>query len=181
MELIIRDYGDADRDDVNRVALAAFDQYEGQYEDWASFRDGIGRMAELASAADLIVADRGGVVGAVAHVAPGGPRAAMFPAHWSILRMLVVAPSARGQGIARHLTAAALERALQAGAPVVGLHTSPIMEKALAMYLGIGFVLDCALPPIRGVPYGRYVLEREAIAVALRRLGHDGHRRLNHR
>lgn len=170
MELIIRDYGNADRDKVNRVALAAFDQYEGQYEDWTSFREGIGRMADLAGAADLIVAERGGVVGAVVHVGPGGPRGALFPAHWSLIRMLVVAPSARGQGIATRLMEAALERALQAQAPVVGLHTSPIMEAALAMYLRIGFVPDCALPPIRGVPYGRYVMEREAIPAALGRL-----------
>ena len=39
-----------------------------------------------------------------------------------------------------------------------------------SMYLRIGFVLDCALPPIRGVPYARYVLDRQAIPLALERL-----------
>jgi hypothetical protein len=39
-----------------------------------------------------------------------------------------------------------------------------------SMYLCIGFVLDCALPPVRGMPYARYPLDRQAIPLALERL-----------
>lgn len=53
-----------------------------------------------------------------------------------------------------------------AGAPVVGLHTSPIMASALRMYEAAGFVRDRDLPPIRGVPYGRYVLAAPAFEAA---------------
>jgi ribosomal protein S18 acetylase RimI-like enzyme len=166
--VLIRDYASSDRDDVNRVALAAFSQYGQHYEDWATFQEGIGRMADLASDAELVVAERVGVVvGGVVHVGPGSPRNSIFPDDWSVIRMLVVDPHERGQGIGKRLVGACLERALRAVAPIIGLHTSPIMEHALSLYTSIGFERDCDLPAIKGVPYARYVLLQAAIPAAL--------------
>jgi GNAT superfamily N-acetyltransferase len=157
--LRVRAYDPLDRDAVNAVARAAFAQYEHDYEDWPDFVQGIARMADLAAHADLLVADLGGkVIGAVAHIGPGRPRATFFPEEWSVIRMLVVNPAQRGQGAGRELVNGCLQLALQAGAPAVGLHTSPIMASALRMYEAVGFVRDRDLAPIRGVPYGRYVL-----------------------
>jgi hypothetical protein len=45
------------------------------------------------------------------------------------------------------------------------------MASALRMYEAIGFVRDCDLPPIRGVPYGRYVLPLADIPAAVELLG----------
>lgn len=164
----VRPFAAADRERVNAVARAAFAEYAGEYEDWPSFIEGIGRMADLASDGDLFVAELDGViVGAVVHVGPGRPRSAIFPGDWSVIRMLVVAPEARGQGVGRLLVAACLECAQAAAAPVVGLHTTPVMASALRMYTAIGFTRDRDLAPIRGVPYGRYVLLAEGIAAAL--------------
>jgi GNAT superfamily N-acetyltransferase len=164
----IRAYAAADREAVNAVARAAFAEYAHDYADWPSFIDGIGRMAELAPDADLLVAEQdGAIVGAVAHVEPGRPRSAIFPMAWSVIRMLVVDPQRRGQGAGRQLVAACLRLARDAGAPAVGLHTSPIMASALRMYEAIGFVRDGDLPPIRGVPYGRYVLPQARIPAAI--------------
>ena len=164
----------ADREAVNAVARAAFAQYKADYEDWPSFIAAIGRMADLAdssSGADLLVAECGGrVVGAVAHLGPGRPRSAISPDDWSVIRMLVVDPAMRGQGVGRQLVAGCLRLALEAGAPVVGLHTSPVMASALRMYEAIGFVRDRDLDPIRGVPYGRYMLPADDIPAALARL-----------
>jgi hypothetical protein len=53
---MIRDYVEADRAAVNAVALAAFAQYAGDYEDWPTFSAGIARMADLAADGDLLVA-----------------------------------------------------------------------------------------------------------------------------
>jgi ribosomal protein S18 acetylase RimI-like enzyme len=167
----IRPYAEADREAVNAVARAAFAQYSQDYADWPSFIDGIGRMAELAAHADVLVAEQDGVIaGAVAHVGPGRPRAAFFPDAWSVIRMLVVDPARRGQGAGRALMAGCLRLAREAGAPAVGLHTSPLMASALRLYEAIGFVRDSELPAIRGVPYGRYVLAEAAIPEALARL-----------
>jgi ribosomal protein S18 acetylase RimI-like enzyme len=165
---VIRDYVPADRAAVNAVALAAFAQYAGDYEDWPTFSAGIGRMADLAADGDLVVAERAGrVAGAVVHVGPGRPRSAIFPADWSVIRMLVVDPDQRGGGIGRALVAACLARARRAQAPAIGLHTSPIMVSALRMYETIGFVREHDLPPIRGVPYARYMLPAADIGAAL--------------
>jgi ribosomal protein S18 acetylase RimI-like enzyme len=168
----IRRHTVADRDAVNAVARAAFAQYARDYEDWPTFIEGIGRMADLAKDADVLVAEQDGVIaGAVAHVGPGRPRAAFFPPAWSVIRMLVVDPRRRGQGAGRALVAGCLRLALDAGAPAVGLHTSPVMASALRMYEAIGFARDSDLPPIRGVPYGRYVLAAQDIPNAIMLLG----------
>jgi ribosomal protein S18 acetylase RimI-like enzyme len=167
----IRDYAETDRAGVNAVALAAFAQYAGDYDDWPAFSAGIARMADLAGDGDLLVAERDGTVaGAVVHVGPGRPRSAIYPDDWSVIRMLVVAPERRGGGIGRALVGAALERAQRARAPAVGLHTSPIMATALRLYESIGFVREHDLPPIRGVPYARYVLPAADVDRALARL-----------
>jgi ribosomal protein S18 acetylase RimI-like enzyme len=172
--VVVRAYAAADRAAVNAVALAAFAQYAGDYDDWPTFSADIGRMADLAADGDLLVAEReGAVVGAVVHVGPGRPRSAIFPQDWSVIRMLVVDPAARGAGVGRALVAATLERAARAGAPAVGLHTSPIMATALRLYEGIGFRREHDLPPIRGVPYARYVLPAADIGTALARLAHS--------
>jgi GNAT superfamily N-acetyltransferase len=169
---VVRRYAPADSAHVNAVARAAFAQYAAHYEDWPTFIEGIGNMADLAGGGDLFVAEREGViVGAVVHIGPGRPRSAIFPAEWSVIRMLVVAPEARGLGAGRQLVAACLECARRAGAPVVGLHTSPVMASALRLYTAIGFRRDCELAPIRGVAYGRYVLAAEEIGSALAMLG----------
>jgi ribosomal protein S18 acetylase RimI-like enzyme len=165
---LVRPYALRDREAVNAVARAAFAQYADDYEDWPSFIEGIGLMADLAAHADLLVAEQdGAIVGAVAHVGPGRPRAAFFPEEWSVIRMLVVDPQRRGQGAGRALVAGCLRLARDAGAPFVGLHTSPLMASALRMYEAIGFVRDSDLPPIRGVPYGRYMLPAAGIPAAL--------------
>lgn len=168
----IRRFAEADRAAVNAVARAAFAQYAQDYADWPSFIEGIGRMAELARDADLLVAEQDGeIAGAVAHLGPGRPRAAFFPPEWSVIRMLVVDPRRRGQGAGRALVEECLRLARDAGAPAVGLHTSPVMASALRMYEALGFVRDADLPPIRGVAYGRYVL---ALAVVPGGTGRPG-------
>ena len=164
----VRPFSSLDANRVNAIAQAAFAEYEGKYADWPSFIEGIGRMADLAADGDLFVAELEGViVGAVVHVGPGRPRSAIFPEDWSVIRMLVVAPEARGQGVGRQLVAGCLARAQAAAAPVVGLHTTPVMASALRMYTAIGFTRDRDLAPIRGVAYGRYILPADEINAAL--------------
>jgi ribosomal protein S18 acetylase RimI-like enzyme len=151
-------FTDADEAAVNRVALAAFEQYRDQYQDWPQFSQRIGSMASLAAGAEVVVARDGErVVGAVAYVGPGQPKAAFFAQEWPVLRMLVVEPSFRGRGVGRMLTEACVRRAVRDGAPLIALHTSHIMKVALAMYQRIGFRFESEAPAIHGVPYGIYI------------------------
>ena len=168
MSVLVRPYEPRDREAVNAAARVAFAQYANDYADWPSFIEGIGRMADLAKDADVLVAEQdGAIIGAVAHVGPGRLRAAFFPMEWSVIRMLVVDPRRRGQGAGRQLVAGCLRLARDAGAPFVGLHTSQVMASALRMYEAIGFMRDQDLAPIRGVQYGRYVLAAADIPAAL--------------
>lgn len=58
------------------------------------------------------------------------------------LRMLAVAPEARGKGIAGHLMRAALRQALADGARRVVLSTQDAMTTAQRLYLRLGFVAE---------------------------------------
>jgi ribosomal protein S18 acetylase RimI-like enzyme len=94
----------------------------------------------------------------VAYVPPfREPRADFFRPEWPIIQMLVVDPAARKRGIGRRLTEACIERARQAGAAAIALHTSPAMEVALGLYLRMGFALEFKVPDRFGVPYAVYL------------------------
>jgi predicted N-acetyltransferase YhbS len=154
----LRDFQPSDAEAVNQIALAAFDEYKQLYADWPTLAANLSRTASLADQSELIVASKAAtVVGAVAYVAPGRPRQNFFPSEWPIVRMLVVLPSERGQGIGRALTEECIRRAGRDGAPLLALHTSPIMRVALPMYQRLGFERHSDAPSLMGVPYGIYV------------------------
>lgn len=130
------------------------------YHDWPAFQVKIGNMSSLADAGEIIVAEvEGQIVGAVAYVGPGAPKAEFFRPDWPIMRMLVVAPDSRGQGIGRALAQECLRRAKRDGASVFALHTSELMQVALHMYQRMGFNRVSSAPAIHGVEYGVYVKE----------------------
>jgi GNAT superfamily N-acetyltransferase len=105
-------------------------------------------MSDLAERGEIIVAEIDGrIAGGVAYVGPGKPKAAFFDPAWPIIRMLVVDPAARGHGLGRALTEACLHRARRDAAPVIALHTTPIMTVALPMYLRMGFRFLRDAPP----------------------------------
>ena len=156
----IRDFEPQDAEAVNAIALAAFEQYRAAYSDWQEFAKRIGAMASLTeSGAEIIVASDadGNVAGAVAYFGPGTPKDEPFDPAWSLIRLAVVDPTARGHGLGRLLTDECIRRARRDGASVIALHTSPIMQVALGMYLRLGFVLLRQVPPRFGVPYRIYL------------------------
>lgn len=157
MKYQLRDYQSVDSIIVNNIALTAFEQYKNHYSDWPNLSNKIANMASLAGQAELIVATiDDNVVGAVAYVPPGKPKG-FFPSEWPVIRMLVVNPNYRGLGIGKSLTEECINRAKRDASSLIALHTSPIMEIALSMYLRMGFVFDQKADPIHDVPYNIYV------------------------
>lgn len=155
---IVRDFEPADATSLNAVALAAFGQFENDYSDWPAMAAAVSKMAELTSSAEIIVAEVDGrIVGGVAYVRSGRPKASFFDPSWPIIRMLVIDPSARGHGLGRLLTQACIDRARNDGARLIALHTSPVMAVALPMYLRMGFEFLRDAPSIYGVAYAVYV------------------------
>jgi ribosomal protein S18 acetylase RimI-like enzyme len=157
---VIREYLPSDSTQINILALQSFEQYKDAYHDWPAFQTKIGNMSALADAGEIIVAEVGDqIVGAVAYIGPGAPKAGFFRPEWPIMRMLVVAPDSRGRGIGRALAQECLHRAKRDGASVFALHTSELMQVALPMYQRMGFKRVSGAPEIHGVEYGVYVKE----------------------
>ena len=155
--VVIRDYRDCDGPALDRVAVAAFSQYSDQYSDWPAMADRVSQMSQLASSGQVIVAEEHGrLMGGVVYVPEGQPKLAFFDPSWSIIRLLVVDPEARGRGIGRRLTEECIARARRDKAPLIALHTSKMMSVALPMYLRLGFELTRDAPAIYGVPYAVY-------------------------
>ncbi len=157
MEYQIRDYTVSDERQLNALALAAFEQYAGTYDDWDGFKAKLSQMSTMAESAELMVAEMDSeLVGAVAYIAPHVGKAQFFKPEWAVMRMLVVSTAARGKGIGRALTQQCLERARRDHAGTLALHTASIMQVALAMYLKMGFVFYAEAPEIHGVKYRVY-------------------------
>jgi ribosomal protein S18 acetylase RimI-like enzyme len=152
---MLRDYVSTDAEALSSVALAAFEQFRSSYSDWAPMADAVSKMPSLAG--EIIVAeDQGQIIGGVAYVGPHKPKASFFDIGWPIIRMLVVAPAARGKRIGRLLTDECISRARRDGSPIIALHTTPIMTVALPMYLRMGFTKLRDAPDIYGVQYAVY-------------------------
>jgi len=155
---VIRDFQQSDAPQVNGLALRAFEQFKDAYDDWPAFQAKIANMSSLADVGEIIVAEEEGrVVGAVAYVGPGAPKAAFFRPEWPIMRMLVVSPASRGLGIGRALAEECLRRGRRDGASAFALHTSELMQVALPMYQRMGFKWASRAPSIHGVEYGVYL------------------------
>lgn len=154
----LRDFESVDTKRINDIAVTGFEQFKDAYTDWPMFRSRISTMSALADAGEVIVAElEGEIVGAVAYIGPGKEKASFFPPEWPVMRMLVVAPEARGQGVGRALAEECLARAKRDGAEYFALHTSELMHVALPMYQRMGFKWLAPAPDIHNVKYGVYL------------------------
>src|SRR5919206_501883 len=87
--------------------------------------------------------ERGGrLVGSVLLYPPAADAYAGSAARvrWPEVRLLAVAPEARGTGVGRTLMDECVRRARAMGAAELGLHTSASMRAAMRMYERMGFV-----------------------------------------
>jgi GNAT superfamily N-acetyltransferase len=156
-EIRLRDYESADAENLNRIAVSAFDQFRDHYGDWPAMLAGLSKTSDLSASGEVIIAElQDKFAGAVAYFGPNSQKAAFFDQRWPIIRMLVVDPAFRGKGIGRALSDECIARAKRDGSPIIALHTSPIMSIALPMYLRMGFVKAYDAPPIFGVAYAVY-------------------------
>src|SRR5882724_10285274 len=156
-DIKIRDYENSDAEDLNRIAVSAFDQYRDQYQDWPAMLASLSKTSALSATGEIIVAEfQKQFARAVAYFGPNSRKALFFDQRWPVIRMLVVDPAFRGNGLGRALSTECVARAKRDGSPVIALHTSPIMTVALPMYLKMGFVKAYDAPPIFGVAYAVY-------------------------
>ncbi len=164
MSLVLRDYASAaDAEIIDRLAVDAFEQYSGDFNDWPTMKARLGKTSKLAGVSQFIIAELAGEpVGAVGYLPPFAPKLEHFKIEWPLVRTLSVEPAARGHGIGRALTEECIRRAKRDHAKDIALHTSPIMGVALPMYERMGFVRYSDAPPLFGVPYAIYLKDLRA-------------------
>jgi len=141
---IIRDATPEERSVIRELTLRAYAEYADIMEP-ASWR-GLSQALRDALASDApverIVAEEGGrIVGSAMLYAAETDAYGDLVARTAApeIRLVAVAPEARGCGIAKALVDECIRRARARGATEVGLHTSRSMRAAMAMYANLGF------------------------------------------
>ena len=141
MAVTLREARSGDRDAIVEVTLAAYQEYASQVPIWGPYRQNI--LATLANPrpATQLVAERDGTIVGTVLLYPASPAGAAAPGQglWPEVRLLAVAPSARGQGVAHALMQECVRRAREARADALTLHTMSAMQAALRLYTRMGF------------------------------------------
>jgi predicted N-acetyltransferase YhbS len=167
--LQIREACPSDRDAIEAVTLSAYQEYAALMPaHWEGYRENIlATLADVQPAAQ-IVADQGGhIVGTVllypAETVIAKTGSVPVTLVWPEVRLLAVAPTARGQGVGAALMQECVRRARQSGARVLTLHTGNIMQAAMRLYARMGFqrAPDLDFQPAPGVTAKGYRLSLE--------------------
>ena len=142
MALTLREARSADRDAIVEVTLAAYQEYATQVPFWTAYRENI--LATITTprpATQLVAALDGTLVGTVLLYPAPPPGATIAPGQgrWPEVRLLAVAPSARGKGVALALMQECVRRARAAGSDALTLHTMSAMQSALRRSMRMGF------------------------------------------
>ena len=170
--LRIRDARSDDRGAIEAVTRAAYEQYAALMPaHWEGYRQNI--LATLVAAqpnAQIVAEEKGGVVGSVLLYPAGSVMAR--PGGGSItlaepeVRLLAVAPAARGRGVGATLMHECIRRARESEAAALTLHTTDIMQAAMRLYERLGFrhAPELDIQPAPGVTIKGYRLGLEAPA-----------------
>lgn len=130
---------------IVEVTLAAYEQYAAVVPaQWERYRQNILTTLGAARLDTLIVAEeKTGIVGSVL-LYPAGSEFAI-PGSGTItlkepeVRLLAVAPAARGRGVGVALMDECIRRARQSEAAALTLHTMDMMKAAMRLYGRLGF------------------------------------------
>src|SRR5205807_6163200 len=88
---VLREFCEADAQEINRLAVTAFEEFGCHYSDWPALAAFYGKMSDLAKSGEIVVAEiAANIVGAVAYIPPHQRKAAYFDQAWPVIRSLVV-------------------------------------------------------------------------------------------
>jgi GNAT superfamily N-acetyltransferase len=150
----IRDFLPHDRQCVDDVVRAAWQELSAVFPGWSEFEARLGALTAKAAESEVIIAEtEAEIIGAVGYVAAHRPKPAFFDPAWPVIRLMSVAPEARGHGVGRRLVEECVARARRDGAEHLALHTTPLMAAAQRLYARAGFRRLRALPDMYGAPY----------------------------
>ncbi len=109
----LRNYIGDDSSMINELALLSFGQFKEHYDDWGAFSKALVKFSELSKDSEIIIATNSErvIIGAVTYVPPHVKKADFFPLNTPIIRMLIVDPNYRGQGVGKALILECINRA----------------------------------------------------------------------
>ena len=144
-DLRVRDARPEDRGAILEVTLAAYQEYAARMQSfWEAYRRNIvASVTDVGSAEQLVAARDGAIVGTVLLYPPRRmalPGGGSLDMPWPEVRLLAVAPAARGQAVGAALMQECVGRVRRAGGRVLSLHTTDVMQTARRMYERMGFV-----------------------------------------
>ncbi len=147
---VIRDALSNDREAIRNVTLSAYQEYEPLMRYWEYYREDIIATLEHVDPAEQIVAEQNNAIVGSVMLYPAGtvftfPDGDTFTLLWPEVRLLAVAPAARGQGIGAALMGECVRRARRDEAQFLTLHTNDIMHSAIRLYERMGFKHDRSL------------------------------------
>jgi hypothetical protein len=74
-EIRLRDYEHADAENLNRIAVAAFDQFRDHYGDWPAMLAGLSKTSDLSASGEIIIAElQDKLAGAGAYFGPNSQK-----------------------------------------------------------------------------------------------------------
>lgn len=143
--LVVRDARPEERGAVRALTLRAYAEYATVMAPaaWAGLDAAVRAALDGDAGEQRMVAERGGeLLGSVMLFPPATDayRGAAGAAEWPVLRLLAVAPEARGQGVGQALVDECVRRAREMGAAELGLHSSESLRAAIRMYERMGFL-----------------------------------------
>lgn len=157
---MIRSARPADRPAVEAVTLAAYEQYAALVPPrlWLEYRRNIvDTLADATPDITIVAEAEGGVLVGSVLLYPAGAEMLEPGASTSSrlaypeVRLLAVAPWARGRGVGRGLMDECIRRTRASGATMLTLHTNDLMSVAMQLYERMGFVratdLDLEVAP----------------------------------
>lgn len=170
-DLQLRDARPGDRPRIVELTVAAYREYAeilGPF--WDNYRDNIVATVGEPSPAEQPVATLDGeIVGAVLLLPAGATFVAGVDGERILdapeVRLLAVAPEARGRGVGEALMRECIRRAQAAGAGSITLHTTFMMAAAMRLYERLGFARDAMLDfqPVPGATVEGYRLRLDAM------------------
>ena len=147
-ELHMRDARVGDQAAALEVTRLAYQEYAaampGHWDEyWQSI---VATLGNLNTTEQIVTVREDAIVGTVLLVPTGtvmsAPNGDSVTFKWPEIRLLAVAPAARGLGVGRALVQECVRRARLTGIDAITLHTTDMMQVAMSMYERMGFVRD---------------------------------------
>ena len=162
----IRDARAEERAAIHALTMMAYEEFRPIMAPtaWAALREALLSGLAAEGQVERIVAEQdGALLGSVMLYSPSANAYGneVAGADWPELRLLAVAPAARGQGVGTALVEECMRRARHAGASALGLHTSESLRAGMRMYERMGF---------ERVPEGDFQPSGAELVMAYRRI-----------